>query len=189
MRPIIVYAFFNFQNDRPMKKVLLSLLPLLSFCFANAQTNVRAWYADGQVWVVWQVELPLPQTYAVFAKQTAFTQYHRCTAVGPPIPLRVPARSAETASGHFGHLPHPRWAGRHLPVGAERGPFCGDATPKRGAVPRRRCRWRNCRDGWAEHHGRRRVRSSTTPLPTPWNATCKRPSPRLLPQVSPAKPI
>ncbi len=73
MRPIIVYAFFNFQNDRPMKKSTLLFVFLFSFCFANAQTNVRAWYADGQVWVVWQVQLPLPQTYAVFAKQTGFT--------------------------------------------------------------------------------------------------------------------
>jgi hypothetical protein len=56
-----------------MKKVLLSILVLFSLCFANAQTNVRAWYADAQVWVVWEVELPLPQTYAVFAKQTAFS--------------------------------------------------------------------------------------------------------------------
>lgn len=64
-----------------MKNILLPFL----LCFAlsaNAQTNVRAWYADGQVWVVWEASAPLPETFAVYAKPTAFTNTANATLVG-----------------------------------------------------------------------------------------------------------
>ncbi len=64
-----------------MKNILLPFS--LFFCFsASAQTNVRAWYAQGQVWVVWQATLPFPETFAVFKKNTAFTNVGQATAVG-----------------------------------------------------------------------------------------------------------
>ncbi len=64
-------------------KILLYLLPfcLFSFC-ANAQSNVRAWYADGQVWVVWEVGLPLPETYVVFGSANDFTSTDEATQLG-----------------------------------------------------------------------------------------------------------
>ncbi len=67
-----------------MKKSILLLPFLFSFCCANAQTNVRAWYADGQVWVVWEVELPLPQTYSIYGKPTPFTSTNDAIPLGRP---------------------------------------------------------------------------------------------------------
>lgn len=64
-------------------KILLYLLPFCLFSFyANSQSNLRAWYADGQVWVVWEVELPLPETYAVFGAANAFTSTDDATQLG-----------------------------------------------------------------------------------------------------------
>ncbi|MCK6694418.1 MAG: T9SS type A sorting domain-containing protein [Thermoanaerobaculia bacterium] len=64
-----------------MKNILLFCL-LLPAYFSHTQTNVRAWYADGQVWVVWQVSLPLPDWYSVYAKPTAFNSTTQATLVG-----------------------------------------------------------------------------------------------------------
>lgn len=64
-----------------MKKPLL-LLSLLLTHFINAQTNVRAWYADGQVWVVWEATDSLPETFAVYAKPTAFNNTDQAFLVG-----------------------------------------------------------------------------------------------------------
>ncbi len=64
-----------------MKHLFLPLLLLLA-SFLQAQTNVRAWYADGQVWIVWQASLPLPETYAVYAKSSTFTNTANATLVG-----------------------------------------------------------------------------------------------------------
>ncbi|MFN0213942.1 MAG: hypothetical protein ACKVT2_06770, partial [Saprospiraceae bacterium] len=64
-----------------MKKQLIPLILLLSH-FINAQTNVRAWYADGQVWVVWESALPLPDWYEIYAKPTAFSSTTDAVRVG-----------------------------------------------------------------------------------------------------------
>ncbi|MFN0176099.1 MAG: hypothetical protein ACKVU0_15735, partial [Saprospiraceae bacterium] len=64
-----------------MKNLLLPALLFLSY-FTQAQTNVRAWYADGQVWVVWESALPLPDWYEIYAKPTAFTSTTNATRVG-----------------------------------------------------------------------------------------------------------
>lgn len=56
-----------------MIKNIFVLLLLAIAAPLFAQTNVRAWYADGQVWVVWETASPLPETYAVYAKPTAFS--------------------------------------------------------------------------------------------------------------------
>ncbi|MBK8920145.1 MAG: hypothetical protein IPM81_01315 [Saprospirales bacterium] len=65
-----------------MKKFLIFavLLALTSPLFA--QTNVRAWYAQGQVWVVWESDSPLPDWYAVYAKSSAFSSTNDATFVG-----------------------------------------------------------------------------------------------------------
>ena len=67
-----------------MKKTILLLPFLFLFCFANAQTNVRAWYADGQVWVVWEASLPLPLTYGIYAKPTPFASTNDAALLGRP---------------------------------------------------------------------------------------------------------
>ncbi|MEZ4910402.1 MAG: T9SS type A sorting domain-containing protein [Saprospiraceae bacterium] len=58
----------------------------LSFnCFA--QSNVRAWYASGQVFVVWDISLPLEETYAIYASPSPFTNTSSATLIGRPFAL------------------------------------------------------------------------------------------------------
>lgn len=66
-----------------MKKHLFPILLLLSLC-SHAQTNVRAWYAQGQVWVVWQASQPFPETFGIYKKATAFTNTSQATLIGRP---------------------------------------------------------------------------------------------------------
>ncbi len=65
-----------------MKNLLFPLILTLTCSAGFSQTNVRAWYADGQVWVVWEVSLPLPETYAVYAKPTPFSNAADATLIG-----------------------------------------------------------------------------------------------------------
>ncbi len=67
-----------------MKKALLVVSLILSFCFANAQNNIRAWYADGQVWVVWEVGLPLPLTYSIYGSPSPFANTDNAILLGRP---------------------------------------------------------------------------------------------------------
>ncbi len=66
----------------------LRLVPLLLFMAGlhpaaiQAQTNVRAWYADGQVWVVWEAALPLPETFAIYASPVPFTSTTNAAQIG-----------------------------------------------------------------------------------------------------------
>lgn len=63
-------------------KRLLPFFFILPFCSLIAQTNVRAWYADGQVWVVWEADFPLPETYAIYAKNSPFSDVGDATLIG-----------------------------------------------------------------------------------------------------------
>ncbi|MBL7806363.1 MAG: T9SS type A sorting domain-containing protein [Saprospiraceae bacterium] len=65
-----------------MKKIFPLAILIIVTNSIFAQTNVRAWYADGQVWVVWEVSNPLPETYAVYAKPTVFNNTDNATLVG-----------------------------------------------------------------------------------------------------------
>ncbi|MGB3074532.1 MAG: hypothetical protein WBB36_04390, partial [Chitinophagales bacterium] len=65
-----------------MIKYLLFPLILAITSPLLAQSNVRAWYADGQVWIVWEASNPLPETYAVYSKPSAFTSTDNATLVG-----------------------------------------------------------------------------------------------------------
>jgi len=47
-----------------------------------AQQNVRAWYAQGQVWIVWQAQSPFPETFAIYKNGTSFTNINQATAIG-----------------------------------------------------------------------------------------------------------
>ena len=64
-----------------MKNNLLLFLLSIPFLL-NAQTNVRGWYADGQVWVVWEVAAPLPDWYEVYARPNVFTSTNDGVRVG-----------------------------------------------------------------------------------------------------------
>ncbi|MBL7781386.1 MAG: hypothetical protein JNM22_09235 [Saprospiraceae bacterium] len=65
-----------------MKKCILLPFLLAIHSLLFAQSNVRAWYADGQVWVVWEATNPLPETFAVYAKPVSFNNTSNATLVG-----------------------------------------------------------------------------------------------------------
>ncbi|MFO0491144.1 MAG: alpha/beta hydrolase-fold protein, partial [bacterium] len=49
---------------------------------ASAQTNVRAWSASGQVFVVWRVDATAPLTYDVYRSSTPVTSIAQATLAG-----------------------------------------------------------------------------------------------------------
>ncbi len=66
-----------------MRTILTSTLFVFLFTTLSfSQTNVRAWYAQGQVWVVWQISQPIPETYAIYKKATPFTNINQATVIG-----------------------------------------------------------------------------------------------------------
>ncbi|MGH7598236.1 MAG: T9SS type A sorting domain-containing protein [bacterium] len=64
--------------------LLFSLWLVLMSSAAFAQTNVRGWYADGQVWILWQTQQPFPQTYGIYKSNQPFTNTNQATAIGRP---------------------------------------------------------------------------------------------------------
>jgi predicted peptidase len=63
--------------------LVLGLLVLVSP--AEAQTNVRAWHAKGQTWVVWDAGASPNYAYSVFRSANAFTSTAQATLVGTPL--------------------------------------------------------------------------------------------------------
>lgn len=63
---------------------LLTGLLCLGTFYACSQQNLRAWYAQGQVWVVWQSQNPFPETYAIYKNQQAFTATNQASIIGRP---------------------------------------------------------------------------------------------------------
>lgn len=66
-----------------MKNILYSIL-LLFPMVAHTQTNIRAWYAQGQVWILWNTQSPYPETYAIYKSEQPFTQADQATIIGRP---------------------------------------------------------------------------------------------------------
>ncbi|MFQ5447370.1 MAG: hypothetical protein ACE5FF_10570 [Saprospiraceae bacterium] len=64
------------------RTILLSLSFAFLCCNVVGQTNVRGWYADGQVWVVWEETGDAPETYAIYSKSTPFTNTADATLIG-----------------------------------------------------------------------------------------------------------
>lgn len=77
----------NQPNIKILRTLFLAATLLLSFARGMAQSDVRAWYADGQVFVVWKIGLPIEETYAVYASPTAFTNTANATLLGRPFAL------------------------------------------------------------------------------------------------------
>ncbi|HFA48451.1 MAG TPA: T9SS type A sorting domain-containing protein [Bacteroidetes bacterium] len=69
-----------------MRPTLLFLLAL-AFTKLSAQTNVRAWYADGQVWVIWETAPPFPETYAIYASPNPFSNTDDALLIGRLFPF------------------------------------------------------------------------------------------------------
>ncbi len=95
----------------------------------QAQTNVRGWYAHGQVWIVWEGDpLNVPITYDIFASTQLATDTSQMTLIGrmlkqdwegqrlrnlqPGVTLRIPTPMAGvfytllTTEGVFAFTPH-----------------------------------------------------------------------------------
>ncbi len=68
-------------------RFLYTFLLLCAVLAARAQTNVRAWYAEGQVWVVWELDLPLPETYGIYASPQPFSNIEDAILLGRPFYL------------------------------------------------------------------------------------------------------
>jgi pimeloyl-ACP methyl ester carboxylesterase len=61
----------------------LIALFLLTICtFGNAQTNVRGWYAEGQVWILWDLDNSPPETYAIYSSASPFTNTNQAQLTG-----------------------------------------------------------------------------------------------------------
>ncbi len=70
-----------------VRQAFFTAILLLSIINCFSQTDIRAWYADGQVFVVWQIGLPIEETYAVYAKPTPFNDTNDATLLGRPFAL------------------------------------------------------------------------------------------------------
>lgn len=68
-----------------MKKTL-TLLLTFTLVSSFSQTNVRGWYADGQVWIVWEESGAAPETYAIYADPVAFSSTNDATLIGRLFP-------------------------------------------------------------------------------------------------------
>ncbi len=47
-----------------------------------AQTNVRGWYAEGQVWIMWDIDNNPPETYGIYSSANPFTNTSQAQLVG-----------------------------------------------------------------------------------------------------------
>ena len=65
-----------------MKHLILSFLLLAISSTLFSQSNVRGWYADGQVWIVWEANDSLPETFAIYTNPTPFTHTDNATLAG-----------------------------------------------------------------------------------------------------------
>ena len=64
--------------------VLILLLQCASSDEAAAQTALRAHYSDGQIWIVWQASVPLPETFGVYASASPITSVSGAELIGRP---------------------------------------------------------------------------------------------------------
>lgn len=47
-----------------------------------AQTQIKAWYAQGQVWIVWEIKDSLPETFAIYAGPSTFSNINNANIIG-----------------------------------------------------------------------------------------------------------
>lgn len=70
-----------------MKNSLILVCFLLIPLIVRSQSDVRAWYADGQVFIVWKANLPVEQFYEVYAGPAFFQNVSNATLIGKPFAL------------------------------------------------------------------------------------------------------
>lgn len=64
-----------------MKYFKIILFLLVSF-EVYSQTNIRAWYAKGQVWIVWKTKTPYPESFGIYKSDNTFSQINQATPIG-----------------------------------------------------------------------------------------------------------
>lgn len=64
-----------------MKKII-TLLVLLKVSTSFAQSNIQAWYAKGQVWIVWTQTTPQPEIYEIYSSVTPFSSVTSASLTG-----------------------------------------------------------------------------------------------------------
>src|SRR3990172_3948328 len=62
-----------------MKTIMIFLILTVA---SLSQTNVRGWYRNGQVWIVWQETGVRPQTYAIYSSPNLFTNTNQAILIG-----------------------------------------------------------------------------------------------------------
>ena len=76
-------AHLGHPNLTTMKKIILiTAFTLLCVMNAFAQRDVRAWNANGQVFVVWKIDPQFDETYGIYASPTSFTQTSNAAPLG-----------------------------------------------------------------------------------------------------------
>jgi predicted esterase len=69
-----------------IRRLSIFIFLFIIFCFsANktfAQKNVKAWYQNGQVWVIWKLAEPIPETYAIYKSEKPFKNIKNAKLVG-----------------------------------------------------------------------------------------------------------
>lgn len=63
-------------------RILAALWMMVLSQAVYAQTNIRGWYADGQVWIVWETAAPGPETYALYSSTASFSDVAQATLTG-----------------------------------------------------------------------------------------------------------
>lgn len=67
-----------------MSRSVLRAAVLFCSCLGvvQAQDTVRSWYANGQVWVVWRISAPFPETCEIYSGATPFTDVSQAELLG-----------------------------------------------------------------------------------------------------------
>ncbi len=114
---------------RSLRLFWLWLLMINSAAFA--QTNVRGWYADGQVWILWDLDNNPPETYAIYSSVNPFTNTNQAQLTGrlfeaewTPFALRTqvnPAANYVVPDGQGGRFTVPRNTGLFVETVHENG--------------------------------------------------------------------
>ncbi|MGH7598238.1 MAG: hypothetical protein ACREOI_17935, partial [bacterium] len=104
---------------------------LLMSSTAFAQTNVRGWYADGQVWILWDLDNSPPETYAIYSSANPFTNTNQAQLTGrlfeaewTPLALRTQVNAAANyviPDGQGGRFTVPRNTGLFVETVHENG--------------------------------------------------------------------
>jgi pimeloyl-ACP methyl ester carboxylesterase len=87
MKPSIALPgnwFGGFTEKNPLRAGIIVLVGVFGFMplFLPAQTNLRAWFAAGQTWLVWEDEPEYPDTYLIYKSNAPITDLQQAELIG-----------------------------------------------------------------------------------------------------------